>query len=153
MAKTDGCHNCVYGWWDGGLWMRTLWSGFPAGTMCANHPDTPGVMQEVPGRPCRNYRRKPPEPEAQAERILLTNGMVAYAGRFENRKLIFMHRQIMNPPKGMVVDHIKGNRLDNTRAHLRVCTHSENSQNRAKVAGAASQYIGVVYNSELSHFS
>ncbi len=167
MAKTDGCHNCVYGWWDGGLWMRTLWSGFPAGTMCANHPDTPGVTREVPGRPCRNYRRKPPEPEAQAERILLTNGMVAYvdaadyeeiskytwclasggyAARIEKRRVIFMHRQIMNPPEGMFVDHIHGNRLDNTRAHLRVCTLSENAQNRAKRANATSRYRGVSYS-------
>jgi hypothetical protein len=78
MAKTDNCRNCVYGYWDGSLWLRTLWSGFPAGPMCANHSDTPGIMREVPGRPCRNYRPKPPEPGAQAKRIVLTNGMVAY---------------------------------------------------------------------------
>ncbi|MEN6424528.1 MAG: HNH endonuclease [Phycisphaerales bacterium] len=167
MAKTDCCRNCVYGCWDGGLWLRTLWSGFPAGPMCANHPDTPGILREVPGRPCRNYRRKPPEPGAEAKRIILTNGMVAYvdaadyeelsrytwhlasggyAGRYEKRVLILMHRQIMNPPEGMVVDHIKGNRLDNTRAHLRVCTPSENARNRSKCGNATSQYFGVCYN-------
>jgi len=170
MAKTDCCRNCVYGCWDGGLWLRTLWSGFPAGPMCANHPDTPGIMREVPGRPCRNYRPRPPEPGADAKRIVLTNGMVAYvdaadyeeisrytwhlasggyAGRRENHKLIFMHRQIMDPPEGMVVDHIKGNRLDNTRANLRVCTPTENARNRVKNAGSASRYIGVSFNKML----
>ncbi|MEN6577276.1 MAG: HNH endonuclease [Phycisphaerales bacterium] len=167
MAKTDCCRNCVYGCWDGGLWLRTLWSGFPAGPMCANHPDTPGIMREVPGRPCRNYRPRPPEPGADAKRIVLTNGMVAYvdaadyeeiskhswrlasggyAARYEKRVLILMHRQIMNPPAGMVVDHIKGNRLDNTRAHLRVCTPSENARNRSKCGNATSRYFGVCYN-------
>jgi len=169
MAKTDCCCNCVYGCRDGGLWLRTLFSGFPAGPMCANHPDTPGIMREVPGRPCRNYRRKPPEPGADAKRIILTNGMVAYvdaadydelskyawssvsggyAGRREKGALVLMHRQIMNPPEGMVVDHIKGNRLDNTRAHLRVCTAWENSQNRVKHPGATSRHIGVYYRAD-----
>ncbi|HNS22727.1 MAG TPA: AP2 domain-containing protein [Sedimentisphaerales bacterium] len=173
MAKTDGCHNCVYGWRDGGLWMRTLFSGFPAGPMCANHSDTPGVMREIRGGPCRNYRRRPPEPDAQAQRIVLTNGMVAYvdacdydqlsrykwrlvsggyAGRYESRKCVLMHRQIMNPPDGMQVDHIRGNRLDKTRANLRVCTPAENARNRAKNAGSSSRYVGVFYNKQRSRW-
>jgi hypothetical protein len=167
MAKIEICRNCVYAYWDAGLWMRTLWSGFPAGPMCANCPGALGVMREVRGGICRNYRPSPPEPGAQAKRITLTNGMVAYvdacdyeeisryswhlasggyAGRRENRKLILMHRQIMNPPEGMVVDHIKGNRLDNTRARLRVCTPWENARNRVKNAGSASRHIGVSLN-------
>ena len=170
MAKTESCCTCVYAYWDISLWARTLWSGFPFGPMCANHPDTLGLMRENRGRRvCRNYREKPPEPDAQAKRITLTNGMIAYvdaadyeelsrytwqlvsggyAGRHENRKLIFMHRQIMNPPKGMQVDHLKGNRLDNTRARLGICTLSENAQNRAKRANATSRYRGVSYSKD-----
>jgi hypothetical protein len=38
----------------------------------------------------------------------------------------FLHRLIMSPPKGMEVDHVNGNKADNRRENLRVCTHAEN---------------------------
>ena len=41
-----------------------------------------------------------------------------------------MHRAIMQPAKGMDVDHINGNRLDNRRSNLRVVTRSQNLTNR-----------------------
>ncbi|MDI6449236.1 HNH endonuclease [Anaerobaca lacustris] len=50
-----------------------------------------------------------------------------------------MHRQIMDPPKGKVVDHKNRNRLDNTRINLRVCTHAENTQNARKIQGTYSR--------------
>jgi len=40
-----------------------------------------------------------------------------------------MHRQIMNPPEGMCVDHKDRNVLNNTRENLRICTHFENMRN------------------------
>ena len=47
---------------------------------------------------------------------------------FEKRKLITvpMHRQILNCPDDMVVDHINGDKLDNRKENLRICTSSEN---------------------------
>jgi hypothetical protein len=42
---------------------------------------------------------------------------------------IGMHRVIMNPPKGMLVDHIDGNGLNNRRCNLRICTPQENAYN------------------------
>jgi hypothetical protein len=165
------CHSCVYAYWDPGLWLRSLQSGFPARPFCANHPDTPGRERETPpGGVCRNYRPRPADPDTTdgtVKRIPVTGGLYAYvdaadyewlsqytwtivgtgyAGRYEKGKRIFMHRQIMNPPKGMVVDHTHGNRLDNTRANLHNCTPAENRRNRRKQRGTTSRYFGVYYN-------
>ena len=43
---------------------------------------------------------------------------------------IRLHRFITNCPKGMVVDHINGDTLDNRMRNLKVTTQSENSKNR-----------------------
>lgn len=45
------------------------------------------------------------------------------------KKTIRLHRLIMNAPQGLVVDHRNGNKLDNRRINLRICTISENSRN------------------------
>jgi hypothetical protein len=53
-----------------------------------------------------------------------------------------MHRQIMDCPDGLEVDHINGNTLDNRKANLRICTHAQNIQSQ-KSRGGKSQYRGV----------
>lgn len=59
------------------------------------------------------------------------------------RRNQLMHRLIMAPANGLVVDHINHDGLDNRRANLRVCTRSQNSCNRRKADGLTSQYLGV----------
>ena len=43
---------------------------------------------------------------------------------------LYLHRFITKPNDNEVVDHKNGNRLDNTRDNLRVCSQSYNSLNR-----------------------
>jgi hypothetical protein len=63
---------------------------------------------------------------------------------------ILMHREIINTPQDMDTDHINGNRLDNRRRNLRVCTASLNSMNRKKrTNNVTSIYKGV--NSVIVH--
>jgi hypothetical protein len=60
-----------------------------------------------------------------------------------------MHHMIIGKPDdGFVVDHINGNRLDNTRLNLRVVTESGNNQNRPKIIkeNTSSKYIGVAFD-------
>lgn len=49
-----------------------------------------------------------------------------------DRKQTFttFHKLVMNTPKGMVTDHISGDKLDNTRPNLRVCELYQNSINQ-----------------------
>lgn len=43
---------------------------------------------------------------------------------------ILMHKVILRPPEGLVVDHIHGDVKDNRRSELRAVTPAENSRNR-----------------------
>ena len=59
---------------------------------------------------------------------------------------IALHRFIMNTPKGMAVDHINHNGLDNRKKNLRNCTHAENCRNvRKKPINDSSKFKGVSY--------
>jgi hypothetical protein len=57
--------------------------------------------------------------------------------------LLQMHRLIMNAKKGEQVDHINHNTIDNRKANLRSCTHSENQHNQGKYSNNTSGYKGV----------
>lgn len=57
-----------------------------------------------------------------------------------------MHREIMNAPSGMMIDHINGNGLDNRRENLRLCTNAENLRNRGKTKSNTSGYKGVTWH-------
>lgn len=56
---------------------------------------------------------------------------------------MLLHRWLMLPPPGFVVDHINGNTLDNRRQNLRVCTHAENMRNKRTASNSQHKYKGV----------
>lgn len=63
------------------------------------------------------------------------------------RKKILMHRIIAQTPEGMDTDHINGDRTDNRRSNLRVCTRRENTRNARKTTRqTSSKYKGVCWH-------
>ncbi len=129
------------------------------GTVCRN------FRRRCPPR----LRLEPPEPPSDEIRYIgLTQGKFAivdaadyprlsrykwYAARGRgdkyyamtsrpNGRPIRMHRLLMNPPAGLVVDHVDGNGLNNRRCNLRICTPAENTRNRPARIGS-SRFKGV----------
>lgn len=71
-----------------------------------------------------------------------------YATRTHRRRNIFMHRFIINAPKGSIVDHINRNGLDNRRENLRIVTNRQNCWNSARgINTGSSKYKGVRWSS------
>jgi hypothetical protein len=58
-------------------------------------------------------------------------------------RTIRMHREIMEAPKDMVVDHINGNVLDNQKTNLRICTKTGNNRNSKTPKNNTSGFKGV----------
>lgn len=58
-------------------------------------------------------------------------------------RTIRMHREIMEPAEGLQVEHINGDKADNRRENLRVCTRAENARNRRKNVNNTTGFKGV----------
>lgn len=54
--------------------------------------------------------------------------------------------------KGIVVDHIDGNSLNNTKVNLRICTQGENTLNKSFVSNNTSGFIGVSYRKDRNRY-
>jgi hypothetical protein len=56
---------------------------------------------------------------------------------------VLLHRLITSAPKGLLVDHVNRDGLDNRRANLRLCNESQNKANRPAPRSNTSGYKGV----------
>lgn len=78
------------------------------------------------------------------------NKQIGYAKRnlFSGGKYTteYLHRFIMNPGKGLHVDHINGDKLDCRRSNMRVCTQTENNRNTSAQRNSTSKYRGVCWD-------
>lgn len=60
---------------------------------------------------------------------------------------LLMHRYITGAPRGFVVDHEDGDKLNNRKSNLRVCTQGDNVCNqRTQARAKSSQYKGVCWD-------
>ena len=46
-----------------------------------------------------------------------------------------LHRLVANTPEGKVTDHLNGDKLDNRKSNLRICTQKDNAQNLKNIKG------------------
>lgn len=58
-----------------------------------------------------------------------------------------MHRSILDPPSHLFIDHIDGNRLNNQRANLRICTKNQNMRNSRLRKDSRSGLKGATFHS------
>lgn len=61
-------------------------------------------------------------------------------------RIVYMHRELMNTPKGVFIDHADRNKLNNQKENLRVCTRHENNRNVSKPRNNTSGYKGVFWH-------
>lgn len=59
---------------------------------------------------------------------------------------LLLHRFLMEPEKGLVVDHLNHDALDNRRSNMRVCTYSQNAMNQRSARKSSSKYLGVSWD-------
>jgi hypothetical protein len=173
----QNCRTCIYSYFNLAMAGAGFSPGFPLRPLCANHPESPGQLREAPITRCRNYRPKPaparaPVPAGEIRQIPLTRGKFAlvdaadyewlsqyrwscrgggnpYAARFQGNKVIWMHREIMQTPPGLVCDHFDTVGLNNRRCNLRNCTRQQNIHNLSKCNRGTSCYKGVFWDKRL----
>lgn len=70
-------------------------------------------------------------------------GKAGYVVTEKNGKSIYMHRLLLSAPNNFEVDHVDGDKLNNRRSNLRICTRQQNERNKPKTHGLTSRYKGV----------
>lgn len=90
----------------------------------------------------------------------LTNGYPAHGiweSATQKTVIEYLHRKILDVPKGMYADHVDRDVLNAQKSNLRIVTNRQNGMNIRKRDNTSSQYKGVTWdksrNKWLSRFS
>jgi len=70
-----------------------------------------------------------------------------------NKSQGLMHRFILGlSDRTRMVDHKKGNGLNNQKHNLRLCTHQQNMCNRKSASNSTSKYLGVFWDKSRNYW-
>lgn len=58
-------------------------------------------------------------------------------------RVVKLHRYLLQPDDGVIVDHINGDPADNRRCNLRLCTNTQNSRNSSASKNSSTGVLGV----------
>lgn len=75
-----------------------------------------------------------------------------YAKTQINKKQIFLHNFIINPPDKYEVDHKDGNGLNNFKSNLRCAFRNQNCWNRKKASNNTTGFKGVIFHKKRNIF-
>lgn len=84
---------------------------------------------------------------------LAGKGYVVVTARNKKEKFHYLHRAVMSAPRGLMVDHINGDKLDNRKSNLRLVTRSQNQTNSMKQRSCGSKYKGVYLDKRRALFA
>lgn len=70
-----------------------------------------------------------------------------------NRDKKYLHRVLMKPKTGEIIDHINGDKLDNRRENLRIVDYSENGYNRKLATDNKSGEFFITYSKSRNYYS
>lgn len=73
---------------------------------------------------------------------------VRNVGKYPHQRHLHLHREIMNPHDGTLVDHADGDGLNCTRANMRLASQAENTRNRGRNINNTSGFKGVYWRGE-----
>lgn len=60
-----------------------------------------------------------------------------------NHRVVKLHRYLLEPEVGVVIDHINGDPADNRRCNLRICSNAENCRNCKPSKNSKTGVVGV----------
>ena len=90
-----------------------------------------GLVPVFRGGKCVAYAQVDAEDHIDLMRFkwsVTAEGYAQFHNEIVNMK-VSMHRYLMDFPEGLVVDHVRWNRLDNRKSMLNPCTVAENNRN------------------------
>lgn len=79
--------------------------------------------------------------------------IMGYAASRSPGKHTLLHRMIMQPEASVDIDHINGDKLDNRKSNLRLCSRGQNGLNKPQRSHSKQLYKGIEYRKDVGKYT